>query len=394
MKLLTFLPLVGVVATVANALPVSPPHRSGFAVPLTRNPHFKPNAQVQIAKLNRRYPGLNVHAASSGRIPLTNVHPDLEYYGTVTVGTPAQSFKLNFDTGSSDIWFPSSTCSTAACKKHARFNSAQSTTYQNDGRKWNIGYGDGSTASGFLGSDMVNVGGIQVRQTIGLATAESSQFGSSPDDGLFGLGFNTIESVRGVKTFLDNAIAANLLAQPVVSVFLPSERLFNGKGGEYLFGGIDESKYTGSLTYVPVTRKAYWQVAIEDMFYNGQSLGQAAEGIIDTGTTLVIIGDAAARAVHKGIEGAVHHSEAGWLVPCSVRSDTINRVSFGMGGGVFHVPLADLAYQEVGSGYCYSGIQGGRDDLWILGDVFLKNNYCVFSQTASPSIGIAPLAIK
>jgi hypothetical protein len=75
---------------------------------------------------------------------------------------------------------------------------------------------------------MVNVGGITVRQTIGLATSESTQFGSSPADGLFGLGFDSIESVSGVRTFMDNAIAAGVLAQPVVSVFLPSERRFNG----------------------------------------------------------------------------------------------------------------------------------------------------------------------
>lgn len=102
---------------------------------------------------------------------------------------------------------------------------------------------------------MMNVGGLQVRQTIGLATEESSQFGRSPEDGLFGLGFNTIESVRGVKTFMDNVIAAGLLVQPVVSVFLPSQRFFNGNGGEYLFGGIDTSKFTGSLKYVPVTER-------------------------------------------------------------------------------------------------------------------------------------------
>ncbi|KAF9283781.1 hypothetical protein BGZ88_010297 [Linnemannia elongata] len=394
MKIFALISLVGAAATVVNALPVVVNNRTSFAVPLTRNPHFQPNAQAQIAKLNHRYPGLNVLAASSGRIPLINVHPDLEYYGPVSVGTPPQSFKLNFDTGSSDIWFPSNTCNTTACKKHTRFDATQSLTYQKDGRKWNVGYGDGSTASGFLGSDMVDVGGIQVRQTIGLATAESAQFGSSPDDGLFGLGFNTLESVRGVKTFLDNAIAADLLAQPVVSVFLPSERLFNGKGGEYLFGGIDSSKFTGSLTYVPVTRKGYWQVAIEDTLYSGQSLGQGAEGIIDTGTTLVILDEAAAKAIHEKIEGALHDDRVGWVVPCSVRSDTTNRVSFSMGGGAFHVPLADLAYQEVGSGYCYSGIQGGKYGLWILGDVFIKNNYCVFSQTAIPSIGIAPLAIN
>ncbi|KAG9073234.1 hypothetical protein KI688_001026 [Linnemannia hyalina] len=360
---------VAVLAVVdASPLKISPKH--GHAVPLTRNPNYKHNTHAQIAKLNKRYPGVNILA--TGSVPLVNVHPDLEYYGTVSVGTPAQNVKLDFDTGSSDIWFPSSTCTTAACKKHVR---------------------DGSTASGILGSDIVSVGGVKVRQTIGLATAESSQFGSSPEDGLFGLGFNTIESVSGVKTFLDNAIAAGALTSPVVSVFLPSVRRNGGVGGEYLFGGIDSTKYTGSLTYVPVTKKGYWQVHISDASINGVSLGQASEGIIDTGTTLVIVGDAAAAAIHKKISGAKNDPNNGWLVPCSLKSNTGN-VGFQLGGKTFNVPLADLAYEDLGdgSGNCFSGIQGGQDGLWILGDVFIKNNYCVFSQTSSPSIGIAPLA--
>ncbi|KAF8947451.1 hypothetical protein BGZ47_009077 [Haplosporangium gracile] len=286
MEIFAHVSLAGAASIVVNALPIVVNNRTAFADPLTRNP----DAQAQIAKLNRRYPGLNVLAAFAGRVPLVNVHPDLEYFGPLSVGTPAKFLKLNFDT-------------------HTRFDAAQSSTYQEDGRKWNISYGDGLTAFGFLGSDMVEVGGIQVRQTIGLATAEFAQFGSPPDDGLFGLGFNTIESVRGVKTALDNAIAANLLTQPVVSVILPSEHLFKGKGGEYPFGGIYSSKFTGSLTYIPVTRKAYRQVAIKDTLYNGQSLEQSAEGIIDTGTTLVIVDETATQAIHEGIDGVLHDSE-------------------------------------------------------------------------------------
>ena len=40
-----------------------------------------------------------------GVIPLEDNGYDLEYYGTVSVGTPPQELKLNFDTGSSDLWF-------------------------------------------------------------------------------------------------------------------------------------------------------------------------------------------------------------------------------------------------------------------------------------------------
>ncbi|KAF9923356.1 hypothetical protein FBU30_006572 [Linnemannia zychae] len=393
MKVTALVSLAVAVLAIADASPLKVSPKHGHAVPLTRNPNYKHNTKAQIAKMNRRYPGINILAGSTGSVPLTDVSPDLEYYGTVSVGTPGQNFKLDFDTGSSDIWFPSSSCTTTACKKHARFNSANSSTFQKDGRKWTISYGDGSSASGILGSDMVNVGGISVRQTIGLATSESTQFGSSPEDGLFGLGFNTIESVSGVKTFLDNAIAAGALASPVVSVFLPSERRNGGVGGSYLFGGIDSTKYTGSLTYVPVTQQGYWQIHISDATVNGVSLGQSSEGIIDTGTTLIIVGDAAASAIHKNISGAINDPYNGWLVPCSLKTSTGN-IGFQMGGKIFTVALADLAYEDMGdgSGNCFSGVQGGQNGLWILGDVFIKNNYCVFSQTSSPSIGIAPLA--
>ncbi|KAG0264618.1 hypothetical protein BG011_006464 [Mortierella polycephala] len=373
------------------------PPRHGHAVPLERNPNYRPNIKAHIAKMNSRYGNGKLHARSTGRVPVVNVEHDLEYYGNVSVGSPAQVFKLNFDTGSADIWFPSSTCKSTGCKKHTRFNSAQSSTFKKDGRSWKIKYGDESNASGILGSDIVNVGGISVRQTVGLATYESEQFGSSPEDGLFGLGFNTIESVSGVETFLDNAIAASALTQPVVSVFLPSFRRNGGEGGEYLFGAIDSSKYTGELTYIDVSKRGYWQIPMDDITFNGQSIGQASEGIVDTGTTLVIIGTAAAEAVHNNIPGAVFRPEtinesAYWTVPCTLKTSTDN-VGFTLGGKTFDVPLADVAYEALndGSKDCYSGIQGGQDNLWILGDVFIKNNYCVFDQGAAPRIGIAPL---
>lgn len=54
--------------------------------------------------------------------------------------------------------------------------------------------------------------------------------------------------------------------------------------GELVFGGIDSSAYTGSITYVPVRRKAYWEVELEKVSFGYDELELENTGAaIDTG---------------------------------------------------------------------------------------------------------------
>lgn len=54
-------------------------------------------------------------------------------------------------------------------------------------------------------------------------------------------------------------VEQGLIKEPVFSFWLnrnPEEE----EGGQIVFGGVDPAHYKGKHTYVPVTRKGYWQV--------------------------------------------------------------------------------------------------------------------------------------
>ncbi|KAF9669800.1 hypothetical protein SADUNF_Sadunf13G0002100 [Salix dunnii] len=187
-------------------------------------------------------------------IPLKN-YLDAQYLGEIGIGSPPQNFTVIFDTGSSNLWVPSSKCYfSIACYFHSKYKSSRSSTYTKNGNFCEIHYGSGSI-SGFFSQDNVQVGDLVVKDQVFVeATKEGSlSFILGKFDGILGLGFQEI-SVGNVVPLWYNMVQQDLVDDEVFSFWLnrnPEAK----EGGELVLGGFDPKHFKGKHTYVPVTKK-------------------------------------------------------------------------------------------------------------------------------------------
>lgn len=215
---------------------------------------------------------------------------DAQYFGEIGIGTPPQKFTVIFDTGSSNLWVPSSKCYfSVPCFFHAKYQSSQSSTYKKNGKPAEIHYGTGAI-SGYFSTDHVKVGDLVVKdQEFIEATREPSiTFLVAKFDGILGLGFHEI-SVGGAVPVWDNMVKQGLIKEPVFSFWL-NRNADEGEGGEIVFGGVDPNHFKGKHTYVPVTQKGYWQFNMGDVLIGGKETGYCVTGcsaIADSGTSLL-----------------------------------------------------------------------------------------------------------
>lgn len=325
-----------------------------------------------------------------------------------------------------------------------------------------MAYGIGNV-NGTYATDTVSIGGGTVEnQQFGLASdtqkiltnpntiTVSQEFGNqlknlAADDspipnGILGLGYPklTAASSKGLgayNPFVFNLAAQNKIAEPIFSIYLNSAAAA-GWSGEIIFGGIDNTKYTGELTYMPIVtlssvktsnkralddisdKHYYWMVngqgvSIQDSSNAAGNLdlkfSKIGAFILDTGTTLTYLpADLAEQVVKTAVGNGSYKFDASsgtYLVACDAASPTANFV-LDMAGTkdlnadpiTLTVPMTQLFIPldqspSSTSNQCLFGIApsssvGIGGDMYLVGDSILRSAYMVFDM-ANNRVGIA-----
>jgi hypothetical protein len=324
-------------------------------------------------------------------IPISD-YQNAQYYGPIKIG--GQQFQVIFDTGSANVWVPGKSCHFLKCWLHPRYDETKSTTFQKDGREYNVQYGSGPV-KGVFAKDTVTVGNIDVKGQL-FAEVSTVSFGPlnvafamGKFDGLMGLGFKSISQYQ-IPTPFESMIDQKLIDEPVFSFYLQSDA---SETGELVLGGIDKSHYTGELVDVPLTSETYWEVSLDGLKYGDSAVVSSAQkAIIDSGTSLLAGPPDAIKAI-AAKAGATSLMGKEYTIDCSKKASLPN-LDVTLGGKAFTLTPEDYVISTGGVclfGFMAIDVPPPRGPLWIMGDIFMKKYYCVFDY-GNKKMRIAPVA--
>jgi len=256
------------------------------------------------------------------------------YSGVLHVGTPAQEFRVVFDTGSANIVLPAAECGSEAClvEDRRRFNMSTSSSalaVQASGRpvrrgersdQVTIGFGTGEITGEFTrdrvcfgsppraertsGSGMDLVSSFEamtpapveedekdelcVEMSVILAIEMSTQpFKTFRFDGILGLALDALAMSKEFSAF--EMIMGTGVPHRHFGVFLSEGD--EGEQSEIAMGGVDPKRFLEPLSWASVAMPelGYWQVPILSVRIDGVELDFCKDGtcrgVVDTGTS-------------------------------------------------------------------------------------------------------------
>ncbi|KAG8854792.1 hypothetical protein FRB96_007321 [Tulasnella sp. 330] len=379
-------------------------HYGVEAAPLVPNAAPKPHTmKLSSREVKGASHPLNRRALAAANLPLSDMYAgtDLQWYGAISVGTPAQAFTVVFDTGSQTLEIPSIDCG-SDCSNQRQFDYTKSSTYKVTGRATEISFATGVGVDPVVNNDYVldllpitetiMVAGLTAPATgMYLITNQTSAFDRDQFDGIMGMGATA-------SGFFASVVKQGLPA--IFSMYLTPNA--SGKTAELTLGGIDTTKFTGSLTYaaVPSWSGSTWQLTSTGITVNGVSttaLKKTRTVIFDSGTSNILLDKTTAEAIYAGISSSItaYSGEPGtYGIPCSAVASLPAVISFtftSTSGTAFSltIPSSELSVGPFpGQTAICQTLINVFENYTIIGGSLLKHYYSVWDIT-NQRIGFA-----
>lgn len=318
-----------------------------------------------------------MQAADSGKAMTAGLDQDgtdYSYFVKVQLGSKGKAMYMLVDTGAGSSWVMGSSCTDKACLMHNTFGPGDSNTFEANSKDFSISYGSGSVA-GKLAADTIALAGVSFKFQFGLASKTSEDFAHFAFDGILGLSM----SQGANENFLQTMSEARKLDKNVFCIAL--NRASDGTNtGEIKFGSTNPDKYTGDITYTPVsTQDGDWAIPIDDIAYGGtKAKVGGVKSYIDTGTSFIFGPEDMVKKLHSTVPGYESSDGMTYTVPC----DSTKPLTLTFSGVDFTISPKDWISPKDASGKCTSNIYGHEvvKGSWLLGDTFLKNVYTVFDK--------------
>lgn len=251
--------------------------------------------------------------------------------------------------------------------------------------EWDIEYGDGSSVSGIVGFDDVEIGDIKIsNQAVQLVDAfRGKQFLEGELDGILGLGPGILNSVlpSTVKRPLQSIADQNLIPQNLFTINLYPDSYFT-------FGFIDTAAVDGrSIHWVDVdSQRGFWMFSSQYATVGRKKLNRPnGVAIVDSGSNLILTHPHIVWMIYRHIEGARYDpNQPGWIYPAGVK---IPEVSFSVGDDetcLVFIDRHNMDHSEVSPGMIFGAIQenpayeSGDFPHDIFGTPFLRQVYAIF----------------
>jgi len=321
------------------------------------------------------------------------------YYTTaVQVGSPSVNYQLLIDTGSANTWIGAKT-------KYVKTSTGVAT-----GAHLVVNY-QSSQMQGSLYYEKVALSStIEVSsQAIGVA---ASQKGFDGVDGVLAIG--PARLTRGTSsqgatvqypTITDNLWSKGVITNNVVSLSWEPTNAVGTINGQITFGGVDSTRYTGPLTYNPITTtwpaSSYWGINAAGVGYGTKQLftEKSVPAIVESGLTLVYLASDAF-AAYKTATGAVLDTKTGLLTVTKAQLAILKPLDFTIGGVKYsltaNAQLWPRSLNTAIGGAAYNtylviadlGTKSGSGLDIILGQAWMERFYTTF-DTALQRVGLA-----